>query len=104
MAEPLPDLLPVFIITVDCARQYIKEDRQRVTLDTLLHFSASLPADQGIKITEAIRDLLTAAKPGCIAVISLRGGMALDALGKDQELPLKMSQCPIASGAGDHGQ
>ena len=84
--------LPVFTVEIRCSRQW--GDAQQVSLDRLLHWSAHLAPELGIRLVDTIASTLNEILPGAMSPISESGARALDALGKDEQLPL-IAACAI---------
>jgi hypothetical protein len=89
-AEPKTPLYP-FTVEISVARQW--GDIQQVSLDRLLYWSARLSPEVALKVVDAITAILNETLPGAMSPISESGAKALDALGKNKQLPLLA--CPI---------
>lgn len=78
--------LQVFTVEIHCATQW--GDAQQVLLDRLLHWSSRLGPEAALKLVADITTLLNETIPGAMAPIAESGSKALDALGKNKQLPL----------------
>jgi hypothetical protein len=98
MAEqPDPKVpMPVFTVEVRCSR--LLSGEQHNTLDNLVQWSARTSPEAGLKLVDAITDILQNTLPGALTPISESGARALYALGKHKQLPLLACELPNESG------
>ena len=79
--------------------QLVMRDRwgspQQVSLETLLHWSAWLSPDIGLKLFRTLKAECEAVACGDVAPISQSGAAALERLGNEQQLALPLPECPL---------
>ena len=90
--------LPIFTVTIACSRQW--GNVQQNSLDNLLVWSARLKPELGLHVVDTIKAKLNEILPGAMQPISISSAVALEALGKDKQLPLldatpAAPACPI---------
>lgn len=78
---------PVFIVRISVSRTIGLP--QQNSLDNLLHFSAKLSPDQGIKMLDEIAGVVNRYQLGATAPIPEGGSSALGTLGKDHQLSFR---------------
>jgi|ERR1035437_329658 hypothetical protein len=88
--------LPIFTVEVMCSRQW--GDAQQNHLDSVVAWSAHLSPELGIRLVDRITAILNEMLPGALSPISEGGARALDALGKEKQLPLLSCELRNATG------
>ena len=83
----MPRPMHIFKLELTCSRQTGPGIQQR-SIDSLVVWSAALRPDAAISLVNKVTALVQEILPGALAPLSQSGAIALEALGKDQQLCL----------------